>query len=187
LSNYRETWAFTGFVVAGISAGDLTAVYDHNGGAVHGTVRNTAGQSLDAYLINNRIYQPNPAGGYVDLDPTNPLAAPAQSFFALPGTILTTITPSNASYQATGTTTVNEQAATQYNGTVEIGNLGFISPALQGQSGTAVVTLAISSDQGLPVMATITFRTAGAAGQNVATARLDLSNIDQVGPITAPR
>ena len=206
LGNYRLTLNLSGFAVAGTRSDDVTVVYEYNQDAVYGRVISGGTQVFEAYRIGDRLYVTNPAtGGFVETDPGNPLAQPAQAFFGLPETILTTLTPATANYQATATETVNGRQATRYVDTIEIANLGFIDPSLQGQRGTAETTLWITTLPGAAspavggtpspavrgtgnvlVAADAVFRTA-AGGDPVARLRLDVTDIGQVDPITPPR
>ncbi len=108
-----------------------------------------------------------------------------RAFFALPETIVTGLTPATANYRPTGSETVDGRPATEYSDTIELANLGFINPSLQGQRGTAPTTLTITNDRSILVGTEAEFKTSG--GDTVARARQTVSDIGQVGPIAPPR
>ena len=185
LDSFRQQWTFSGFAVVG-NRGDLRAVYEHNGDDVHGTLTSGGNTVFEAYRIDGTIYVTNlVGGGFASVEASNPLAGPAQAFFALPETILTGLTPASANYRPTGSETVEGRPATEYTDTVELANLGFIDPSLQGQRGTAPTTLTITNDRSILVGTEAEFKTGG--GDTVARARLNVTDIGQVGPITPPR
>lgn len=186
LDSYRQRWVFGGFSAAGLT-GDLAATYAFNGDDIHGILMTGGNTVFEAYQIDGKVYVTNPLGGFLEASPTNPLAAPARAFFDLPRTILTGLTPAGADYRPTGGATVDGRPATRYAGTIEIANLGFIDPSLQGQRGTAATTLTIANDRSILVGTDAEFRTATGGPNPIARARLDVTDIGQVGPISVPR
>lgn len=183
LDNYRQSWAFTGFTFSGLS-GDLRPVYEFNGGNQKVTA-SAAGQTTDAYQVGGKIYVRNPLGGYVETDAANPLAAPAQALFDTPKTILTNLLPANATFTPAGAETVNGRQATRYTGNVTLADLGFVNPAMRGQRGTAATQVWVDNQQGYIVALEADIR-AEAAGTS-AKARLDVTDVGQVPPISVPR
>lgn len=182
--SHRQRWNFTGFTVAGLS-GNLAPVFDVVGNNRKVTLPDVAGITLEAYQIGGVISVPNPiGGGYAAADPSNPLAAPAQALFGLPDTLIFTLAPVNASYTQQGTQTVNGRTALVYQAQVPLADLGFVSPALQGQSGMAMTTLYLDSTLGYLVGLESTIQ-AGTSG-TVATARLDVTDVGQVPAIALP-
>ncbi len=186
LDSYRQVWDFSGFALAG-NQGDLRAVHEVNGNDIHGVLSSGGNTVFEAYRIDDRIYVTNPlGGGFIEADAANPLASPARAFFDLPRTILTGLTPANADYRPTGTVMADGRPATTYFDDVELANLGFIDPSLQGQRGTAATTLTITNDQSILVGTEAEFKPS-TGGDTRARARLNVTDIGQVGPITPPR
>lgn len=183
-ASHRQRWAFTGFTVAGLS-GNLSPVFDVVGNNRKVTLPDVAGITLEAYQIAGKISVPNPlGGGYVAADPSNPLSAPAQALFGLPDSLIFTLAPVNATYTQQGTQTVNGRTTTVYRAQVPLADLGFVSPTLQGQTGTAMTMIYLDSAQGFLVALESTIQS-GAAG-TAATARLDVTDVGQVPAIALP-
>lgn len=182
-ASHRQRWNFTGFTIAGLS-GNLAPVYDVVGNNRKVTLPNVAGITLEAYQVGGAISVPNPVGGFVAADPSNPLTAPAQALFALPDTLVFTLAPVNATYTPQGTQTINGRTALVYRTQVPLADLGFVSPTLQGQGGTANTTVYLDSAAGYLVAleSTIQSSTAGTS----ATARLDVTDVGQVPAIAVP-
>ena len=183
--SHRQRWNFTGFTVAGLS-GNLAPVFDVVGNSRKVSLPDVAGITLEAYQIGGVISVPNPiGGGYAAADPSNPLAAPAQALFALPDVLIFTLAPVNASYTQQGTQTVNGRTTLVYRAQVPLADLGFVSPALQGQTGMAMTTLYLDSTLGYLVALESTIQ-AGTSG-TAATARLDVTDVGQVPEIVLPQ
>lgn len=183
--SHRQRWAFTGFTIAGIS-GNLMPVFDVVGNNRKVILPNVAGVNLEAYQVAGTISVANPVGGgFVAADPTNPLSVPAQALFALPDTLIFTLAPVNTTYTQQGTQSVNGRTVLVYRTQVALTDLGFISPTLQGQSGSAATMVYLDSTQGflIALESTITSNTAA----TTATARLDVTDIGQVPAIAVPK
>lgn len=183
--SHRQRWSFTGFTIAGLS-GNLAPVYDVNGNNRKVTLPNVAGVNLEAYQIAGAISVADPVnGGYVAADPSNPLSIPAQALFSLPDTLIFTLAPVNATYTTQGTQTINGRTVVAYRTQTQLADLGFVSPTLQGQSGTATTTIYLDSAQGFLVALESTVASSSAA--TTATARLDVTDINQVPAIAVPK
>ncbi len=183
--SHRQRWSFTGFTVAGLS-GNLAPVYDMAGNNRKVTLPNVAGINLEAYSIAGAISVADPiGGGFVAAEPTNPLTVPAQALFSLPDTLIFSLAPVNAAYTAQGTQTVNGRTVLAYRTQIALADLGFISPTLQGQSGTATTVIYLDSTQGYLVALESTIASSSAA--TTATARLDVTDIGQVPTIAVPK
>jgi hypothetical protein len=183
--SHRQTWAFTGFTIGGLS-GDLKPVYDVVGTSRKVVLPDVAGVTIDAYQVGGVISVPNPAGGpYVTADANNPLTAPAQALFGLPDVLVFNLAPVNASYTQQGTQTVNGKTTIAYRTQVTLADLGFISPTMQGQAGTAMTTVYLDSTTGILIALESTIRSNTAA--TTATARLDVTDIGAVPAITVPK
>lgn len=183
IDNSRQAWIFSGFTIAGLS-GDLRPVFEYNGGNQKVTLT-ASGTNLEAYQVGGTLYVNAPIVGVVQADGSNPLAASAQTLFATPTALLTALVPSNVPYTATGTETVNGRQATRYTASVTLPDLGVVDPSLAGQSGSAATTAWVDNEQGYLVAlnANITSN----SSNTTATARLDVTNVGQVPPITVPR
>lgn len=186
-TSHRQRWNFTGFTIAGLS-GNLAPTFDVAGNNRKVTLPDVAGLTLEAYQVGGVISVPNlVGGGYSTADPSNPLSQPAQALFGLPDTLIFTLAPVNATYTAQGTQTVNGRTATVYRAQVPLADLGFVSPTLQGQSGTANTTIYVDNAQGFLVGLESTIQSATATAGTAATARLDVTDVGQVPAITVPK
>ncbi|CAA9574062.1 MAG: hypothetical protein AVDCRST_MAG18-2333 [uncultured Thermomicrobiales bacterium] len=183
LDNSRQTWAFTGFTVAGLS-GNLNPVFEYNGGNQKVTLA-AGGTNLEAYQVGGVLYVRAPIGGVIQADASNPLAAPAQTLFATPAALLTALVPANTSYTVAGTETINGLQATRYTASVALTDLGFVNPALAGQGGTAATTVWVDTTQG--VLVALQSNITAAGSNTAATARLDVTQIGQTPAIVVPR
>lgn len=183
IGNSRQAWVFTGFSVAGLS-GNLNPVFEYNGGNQKVTL-SAGGANLEAYQVGGNLYVNTPIVGVVQADASNPLAAPAQTLFTTPQALLTALVPAGATYTAAGTESINGRTATRYTANVALNDLGFVNPALAGQSGTAATTVWVDTAQGylVALASNITSSTAG----TTATARLDVTNVGQTPAIAVPR
>lgn len=183
IGNSRQAWVFSGFSVAGLS-GDLSPVFEYNGGNQKVTL-SSGGTNLEAYQVGGQLYVNTPIIGVVQADGSNPLATPAQTLFATPQALLTALLPSNASYTAAGTESVNGRTATRYTASVTLSDLGFVDPSLAGQSGTAATTAWVDTAQGYLVA--LTSNITSSTANTTATARLDVTNVGQTPAIAVPR
>jgi len=184
IGNSRQAWVFSGFTVAGYS-GDLRPVFEYNGGNQKVAVT-TAGTNIEAYQVGGTLYVNTPIVGVVQADASNPLATPAQTLFATPGTLFSALVPSNATYTPAGTESINGRMAMRYTASVNLPDLGFVNPTLAGQSGTAATTIWVDTEQGYLVALNSDISTSGTAN-TTASARLDVTNVGQVPAITVPR
>ncbi len=183
LDSSRQAWNFAGFTVGGFS-GNLSPVYEYNSGNQKVTA-SAGGTSIEAYLVGGNFFVQNPlGGGYIQADSSNPLAAPVQALFAAPNAILTNLIPASANFTRAGTETVNGQQTTKYTANVELANLGFVNPALQGQRGTAATQVWVDNSRGYIVALESNITGTGVDANT--RARLDVTNVGQVPPITVP-
>ncbi len=186
LDNRRETWQFSGIAVGGVT-GDVTVVYDFNGGNQRMVAQSGGTTVLEAYRIGGQLYTRNPlGGGFIAADMSNPLAQPVQQVFDLPTTILTTLIPPSADYTPSGTEMVRGRQATKYAGNVPLANLGFLNPSLQGRSGTAATTIWVAHDGDFIVATEATVQATEGGTGNAARARLDVTMVGEVPAITVP-
>lgn len=186
LDNHRQMWVFNGFALGGLS-GEIRVIYEFNGNNQHLVVNSAGATATEAYRIGDRFYTRAPVGGFVESDASSPLAAPAQTLFDVPKTILTNLIPPTAQFAPSGTETVNGRAATRYTGNVALADLGFVNPSLQGQRGTSATTIWVANDGGYIVATEAAITTEAASATGVARLRLDVTDVGQVGPITPPR
>lgn len=184
LDSSRQAWTLDGFTIAGLS-GEFRPVYEYHGGDRKVTIAPAGAPALEAYEVGGTIYVPNPLGGAVQADAANPLGATARGLFGTPRTILDFLIPASANYTRVGTEMVNGQQTTKYTANVAVADLGFVSPALQGQRGTAATQVWVDNSRGYIVAleSDIRAETANAA----AKVRLDTTAVGQVPPITVPR
>jgi hypothetical protein len=184
-ASHRQTWAFTGFTIGGLS-GDLKPVYDVVGNNRKVVLPDVAGVTLEAYQVGGAISVPNPVGtGFVTADPSNPLTVPAQALFDLPNQLVFNLAPVNASYTQQGTQQVNGKTTTVFRTQINLADLGFVSPTLQGQAGTATTTIYVDSATGVLIAMESTIRSNTTA--TTATARLDVTEIGTVPPVAVPQ
>jgi hypothetical protein len=183
--SHREHWVFSGFTIGGLS-GDLKPVYDVVGANQKVTLPDVAGVTLEAYLVGGAISVPSPAGGgFVTADPSNPLTTPAQALFSLPNMLVFTLAPVNASYTQQGTQQVDGKTTVAFSTQVALADLGFVSPSLQGQAGTATTTVYLDSTTGVLIAMESTVKSNTSA--TTATARLDVTDIGSVPAIAVPQ
>ncbi len=186
LDNRREIWHFSGIAVGGVT-GDVTVVYDFNGGNQRMVAQSGGNTVLEAYRIGGQLYTRNPlGGGFIAADTSNPLAQPVQQLFDLPKTILTNLIPPSADYTASGAEMVNGRQATKYTGNVTLANLGFINPSLQGQSGTSATTIWVTNDRDFIVATEANMQATEGGRGHAARARLDVTMVGEVPAITIP-
>lgn len=184
-ASHRQKWAFTGFTIGGLS-GDLKPTYDVVGANRKVVLPDVAGVSLEAYQVGGVISVPNPVGGgFVAADASNPLTVPAQALFTLPDQLVFSLAPVNASYTQQGTQQVNGKTTIAYRTQVTIADLGFVSPTLQGQAGTATTTVYLDSTTGILIAMESTVKANSSA--TTATARLDVTDINAVPAIAVPK
>lgn len=183
LDNSRQAWVFSGFTVAGLS-GDLSPVFEYNSGNKK-VILAASGTNIEAYQVGGTLYVRAPIGGVIQADSSNPLAAPAQALFNTPSSLLSALVPASTSYTIAGTETVNGRQATRYTANVTISDLSFVNPSLAGQGGTAATTVWVDTTQG--VLFALQSNITATSSNTTATARLDVTNIGQVAPITVPR
>jgi hypothetical protein len=183
-ASHRQNWALTGFTVGGLS-GNLKPVYDVVGVNQKVVLPDVAGVTLEAYNIGGVISVPNPAGGFVTADPSNPLTVPAQALFALPNVLIFSLAPVNATYTQQGTQQVNGKTTIAFRAQVTLADLGFVSPTLQGQAGTATTTVYLDSTTGILIALESTVKSNTTA--TTATARLDVTDIGTVPPVAVPK
>ena len=186
LDNHRQMWVFNGFVIGGLS-GEIRVNYEFNGNNQHVVVNSAGATATEAYRIGDRFYTRAPVGGFVESDASSPLAAPAQTLFDVPKTILTNLIPPTAQFTPSGSETVNGRAATRYTGNVALADLGFVNPSLQNQRGTSATTIWVAADGGYIVATEADIRTEAAGATGTARLRLDVTDAGQVGPIAPPR
>jgi len=194
LPNSRQQWVFTGFTLVPGVSGELRPTYEYNGNNQRVVVTAAGAPVTEAYSIDSRLYGRNPiGGGFIELNASNPLAAPVQALFDTPDTILTTLIPAGATFTTTGndrdhTAMVNGRQVTRYTTTIVLTDLGFVDPSLRGQRGTAATAVFVDNQQGYIVALESAIRADATTGGGAsARARLDVTDVGQVGPIAVPR
>lgn len=194
LPNSRQQWVFTGFTLVPGVSGELRPTYEYNGNNQRVVVTAAGAPVTEAYSIDSRLYGQNPiGGGFIELNASNPLAAPVQVLFDTPDAILTTLIPAGAAFTPTGndrdhTAMVNGRQVTRYTATTVLTDLGFVNPSLRGQRGTAATAVFVDNQQGYIVALESDIRADATTGGGAnARARLDVSDVGQVGPIAVPR
>jgi hypothetical protein len=182
------------------TVGEARLAYEYNGDNEHLIVTNRSDvQILDAYRIDGQIFlQPLPGTGFVELNQSEPFAAPVKGLFDLPATLLDNLTGAGTRYTPAGTKTVNGRAATGYTGNVPLVNLELLRPLvtfgpldrpLEGQDATAATTIWVGDDRNVIVAteALVQAEPGPGGSGNDFEIRLDVTDIGQVGPIAVPR
>ena len=194
LPNSRQQWIFTGFTLVPGVSGELRPTYEYNGNNQRVVVTAAGAPVTEAYSIDSRLYGRNPiGGGFIELNASNPLASPVQVLFDTPDTILTTLIPAGATFTTTGndrdhTAMVNGRQVTRYTAIIVLADLGFVDPSLRGQRGTAATAVFVDNQQGYIVALESDIRADATTGGTAnARARLDVTDVGQIGPIVVPR